>query len=54
VDVFGYQGTNLNAQKLIDGKILPNELDNENDFLLQILQKLGEGRVAEISKEITF
>ena len=53
--IFGYQGTNINAEKLIMEQKLPNNMSDEDIYTQAILKELGNGnRLKELSDKITY
>jgi Reverse transcriptase (RNA-dependent DNA polymerase) len=54
LDTFGYKGVNKNSQNLINKKIRPTDTLDENEYVNQFIEKLGEGKITNITSDITF
>jgi hypothetical protein len=54
VQVFGYGGVNNNSTDLIENGIIPTEVNDENIYTKKFIEKLSQGKVAEIEEDITF
>jgi hypothetical protein len=53
-ELFGYEGTYDTTTKLIEEHIIPAECELENQYIQMFVKKLSEGKIINISKEITF
>jgi hypothetical protein len=54
-EVYGYKGTNDNAEKLIKEKILPQRLNEETIYTTKLLEQLADGnKLEDLPHDITF
>jgi Reverse transcriptase (RNA-dependent DNA polymerase) len=54
-DILEYEGTNIMSQQLINNRTIPDELNNQPEYVKQLLEKLSDGNnLPTIDKDIKF
>jgi hypothetical protein len=54
LDIFGYTGTTQASEALINNQEIPQGLMSQPESVIEIINKLGEGKVKDIHKDITY
>jgi hypothetical protein len=54
VQTFGYRGVNKQSRELLQLGIIPNILNQDNEYVDKAIKKLSMGQLIEVEKEINF